>query len=225
MNIQGCFPLGLLVWSPCCLRDSQESSPAPQSINSLETLGGGENHLAPLRQPSSGALVSGVPKDSIPSRHTVPVPWCGGSWWHQLPLSDPPSLTLSSVCLSVCLSAFGLVHLCLPHPSALHLEEKGESIDRSHELCSLQSNQVKCIDVSEAGSFSSSFKFSLLIFKYMSRPDVFLTSVNNSKVDEKLKSVLPAIISKPLSPCRYQHILAIGLFFVLFLTTKIGSYP
>ena len=30
------FPLGWLVWSPCCPRDSQESSPAPQfeSINS-----------------------------------------------------------------------------------------------------------------------------------------------------------------------------------------------
>ena len=36
MNIQGWFPLGLMGWS-CCLRDSQESSPAPQfkSINSL----------------------------------------------------------------------------------------------------------------------------------------------------------------------------------------------
>ena len=36
MNIQGWFPLGLLVWSPCSPRDSQESSPAPQfkSINS-----------------------------------------------------------------------------------------------------------------------------------------------------------------------------------------------
>ena len=36
MNIQGLFPLGLMVWSPCCLSDSQESSPAPQleSINS-----------------------------------------------------------------------------------------------------------------------------------------------------------------------------------------------
>ena len=30
MNIQGWFPLGWLVWSPCCPRDSQESSPAPQ---------------------------------------------------------------------------------------------------------------------------------------------------------------------------------------------------
>ena len=32
MNIQGWFPLGLtgLNWSPCCPRDSQESSPAPQ---------------------------------------------------------------------------------------------------------------------------------------------------------------------------------------------------
>ena len=29
MNIQGWFPLGL-VWSPCCPRDSQESSPTPQ---------------------------------------------------------------------------------------------------------------------------------------------------------------------------------------------------
>ena len=36
MNIQGWFPLGLTGWSPCCPRDSQESSPAPQfeSINS-----------------------------------------------------------------------------------------------------------------------------------------------------------------------------------------------
>ena len=30
MNIQGWFPLDWLVWSPCCPRDSQESSPAPQ---------------------------------------------------------------------------------------------------------------------------------------------------------------------------------------------------
>ena len=29
MNIQGSFPLGL-VWTPCCPRDSQESSPTPQ---------------------------------------------------------------------------------------------------------------------------------------------------------------------------------------------------
>ena len=37
MNIQGLFPLELTGWSPCCPRDSQESSPAPQfkSINSL----------------------------------------------------------------------------------------------------------------------------------------------------------------------------------------------
>ena len=36
MNIQGWYPLRL-VWSPCCKRDSQECSPAPQfkSINSL----------------------------------------------------------------------------------------------------------------------------------------------------------------------------------------------
>ena len=36
MNIQDWFPLGWLVWSPCSLRDSQESSPTPQfkSINS-----------------------------------------------------------------------------------------------------------------------------------------------------------------------------------------------
>ena len=27
-NIQGWFPLRLMVWSPCCSRDSQESSPA-----------------------------------------------------------------------------------------------------------------------------------------------------------------------------------------------------
>ena len=35
--IQDWFPLGLTVWSPCCPRDSQECSPAPQfeSINSL----------------------------------------------------------------------------------------------------------------------------------------------------------------------------------------------
>ena len=34
--IQDWFPLGLMVWSPCCPRDSQESSPASQfkSINS-----------------------------------------------------------------------------------------------------------------------------------------------------------------------------------------------
>ena len=30
MNIQDWFPLGLTVWSPCCPRDFQESSPAPQ---------------------------------------------------------------------------------------------------------------------------------------------------------------------------------------------------
>ena len=30
MNIQDWFPLGGLVWSPCCPRDSQESSPVPQ---------------------------------------------------------------------------------------------------------------------------------------------------------------------------------------------------
>ena len=30
MNIQGWFPLGLMVWSPCCPRGSQESSPTPQ---------------------------------------------------------------------------------------------------------------------------------------------------------------------------------------------------
>ena len=37
MNIQNWFPLGWLVGSPCCSRDSQESSPTPQfkSINSL----------------------------------------------------------------------------------------------------------------------------------------------------------------------------------------------
>ena len=36
VNIQSWFPLGL-VWSPCCPRDSQESSPTPRfkSINSL----------------------------------------------------------------------------------------------------------------------------------------------------------------------------------------------
>ena len=36
MNIQGWFPLGSTVWSPCNPRDSQESSPTPQfkSINS-----------------------------------------------------------------------------------------------------------------------------------------------------------------------------------------------
>ena len=40
VNIQGWFPLDWLVWSPCCPRDSQESSPAPQveSINSLVCL-------------------------------------------------------------------------------------------------------------------------------------------------------------------------------------------
>ena len=30
MNIQGWFSLGLMVWSPCCPRDSQESSIGPQ---------------------------------------------------------------------------------------------------------------------------------------------------------------------------------------------------
>ena len=37
MNIQGWFPLRLMVWSPCCPRDSQECSPPPQfeGINSL----------------------------------------------------------------------------------------------------------------------------------------------------------------------------------------------
>ena len=30
MNNQGLFPLGLTGWSPCCPRDSQASSPAPQ---------------------------------------------------------------------------------------------------------------------------------------------------------------------------------------------------
>ena len=36
MNIQGWFSLDGLVWSPCCPRDPQESSPTPQfkSINS-----------------------------------------------------------------------------------------------------------------------------------------------------------------------------------------------
>ena len=34
MNIQDWFPLKLTGWSPCCPRDSQESSPAPQ----LETI-------------------------------------------------------------------------------------------------------------------------------------------------------------------------------------------
>ena len=29
VNIQGWFPLGLMVWSPCSPRDPQESSPAP----------------------------------------------------------------------------------------------------------------------------------------------------------------------------------------------------
>ena len=37
MNIQSWFPLGLTGWSPCCPRDSQESSPVPQfeGIDSL----------------------------------------------------------------------------------------------------------------------------------------------------------------------------------------------
>ena len=37
VNIQGWFPLDLQVWSPCCPRDSQESSPTSQfkSISSL----------------------------------------------------------------------------------------------------------------------------------------------------------------------------------------------
>ena len=36
-NIQDWFPLGLMIWSPCSPRDSQEFSPSPQfkSINSL----------------------------------------------------------------------------------------------------------------------------------------------------------------------------------------------
>ena len=33
MNIQGWFPLGNQVWSLCCPKDSQESSPAPQFRN------------------------------------------------------------------------------------------------------------------------------------------------------------------------------------------------
>ena len=33
MNIQDWFPIGLLVWSPCSPRDSQESSPKPQFKN------------------------------------------------------------------------------------------------------------------------------------------------------------------------------------------------
>ena len=37
MKIQGWFPLRLLVWSPCCSRDSQESFPAPQ-FNSTTSL-------------------------------------------------------------------------------------------------------------------------------------------------------------------------------------------
>ena len=32
-NIQGWFPLGWLIWSPYCPRDSQETSPAPQFKN------------------------------------------------------------------------------------------------------------------------------------------------------------------------------------------------
>ena len=37
MNIQDWFPLGLIIWSPCSPRDSQEFSPSPQfkGINSL----------------------------------------------------------------------------------------------------------------------------------------------------------------------------------------------
>ena len=37
MNIQDWFPLGWTGWSPCCPRDSEESSPTPQfrSISSL----------------------------------------------------------------------------------------------------------------------------------------------------------------------------------------------
>ena len=36
-NIQGWFPLGMTVWSPCSSRDSEESSPIPhfESINSM----------------------------------------------------------------------------------------------------------------------------------------------------------------------------------------------
>ena len=34
MNIQDWFPLGLTVWHPCSRRDSQESFPTPQIINS-----------------------------------------------------------------------------------------------------------------------------------------------------------------------------------------------
>ena len=38
VNIQDRFPLGLTIWSPCCPRDSEESSTARQleSVNSLE---------------------------------------------------------------------------------------------------------------------------------------------------------------------------------------------
>ena len=35
MNIQDLFPWGLLVWSPCSPRDSQESSPTPQLKTSI----------------------------------------------------------------------------------------------------------------------------------------------------------------------------------------------
>ena len=40
VNIQGWFPLGLTVWSPCSSRDSQETSPAPEleNINSVLSL-------------------------------------------------------------------------------------------------------------------------------------------------------------------------------------------
>ena len=42
MNIQGLFPLELTGLSPCCPRDSQESSPAVQfeNISSLDLLYG-----------------------------------------------------------------------------------------------------------------------------------------------------------------------------------------
>ena len=33
VNIKDWFPLGLMVWSPCCPRDSQVSSPTPQFKN------------------------------------------------------------------------------------------------------------------------------------------------------------------------------------------------
>ena len=49
MNIQGWLPLGLTDWSPCCPRDSQKSSPAPQFCSAQPSLWF-NNHICPWLQ-------------------------------------------------------------------------------------------------------------------------------------------------------------------------------